>query len=120
MRVEDADLPARVRAHLQNLQPAQVPLTYRELANGLGLRPPHTIHRLTLALETTMREDVERGRPLIAALVVSKTGGDLPQRGFFELAATLGRLPAAPDAAVAAYRREFDAAVAAWLAAGAP
>lgn len=120
MRSEDADLAARVRAHLQSLQPGEVPVTYRDLAKGLGLRPPHTIHRLTLALEATMREDVAAGRPLIAALVVGKTGGGLPQRGFFELAATLGRLPAAPGAAVEAYRREFDAAVAAWLAAGAP
>jgi hypothetical protein len=118
MTTDDADLPQRVRAHLQGLTPAQVPVTYRELANGLGLRPPHTIHRLALALEATMHEDVDAGRPLIAALVVSKTGGRLPQQGFFERAATLGRLPAEPGAAVAAYRREFDAAVAAWLVAG--
>jgi hypothetical protein len=118
VRPADADLPARVRAHLARLTPAQVPVTYRDLANGLGLRPPHTIHRLALALEATMRADVEAGRPLIAALVISKTGGGVPQEGFFELAATLGRLPPEPGAAVAAYRHEFDAAVRHYLAAG--
>jgi len=120
MKPEDADLPDRVRAHLASLMPAQVPITYRDLANALGLRPPHTIHRLTLALEATMHEDVAAGHPLVAALVISKTGGGLPQEGFFELAATLGRLPAEPGAAVAAYRREFDAAVRHYLAAGSP
>jgi len=114
----DSDLAARVRAHLERLRPAQVPVTYRDLATALGLRPPHTIHRLALALERTMREDAAAGRPLIAALVVSKVAGDLPQAGFFELAAELGRLPAEHDAAVEAYRREFAAAVARHLAAG--
>lgn len=118
MSRDDADLPARVRAHLEALTPGRVPVTYRDLANALGLRPPHTIHRLTTALEATMHEDAAAGRPLIAALVVSKTGAGLPQAGFFELAAALGRLPAEPEAARAAYRREFEAAVAVHLAAG--
>src|SRR5580693_8038448 len=41
--------------------------TYRELADRLGLRPPHTIHRLALALEILMEEDVAAGRPILAA-----------------------------------------------------
>ncbi len=114
----DTELSARVRARLEGLRPAQVPVTYRDLAAALDLRPPHTIHRLALALEATMREDAAAGRPLIAALVVSKVGGDLPQAGFFDLAAELGRLPAEHDAAVEAYRREFAAAVATHLEAG--
>jgi len=118
MNQADTDLPARVRARLERLGPGEVPVTYRDLAAALGLRPPHTIHRLALALEATMREDAAAGRPLIAALVVSKVGGDLPQTGFFDLAAELGRLPADRDAAVDAYRREFAAAVACHLAAG--
>jgi len=119
MTADDTDLPARVRAHLERLTPAEVPVTYRDLASALGLEPPHTIHRLTLALEATMREDVAAGRPLIAALVVSRRGERLPQDGFFELAAALGRLPALRDAAEAAYAREFERAVAAHLASGA-
>lgn len=109
------DLAERVRAYLEGLRPAQVPITYRDLAAGLGLRPPYTIHRLALALEATMDADAAAGRPLIAALVVSRTGAGLPQEGFFDRAAALGRLPAARDEAVAAYRLEFDAAVATYL-----
>ena len=115
MSAAEAELAARVRAHLQTLAPCDVPLTYRDLAAALGLRPPQTIHRLTLALEATMAEDVAAGRPLIAALVVSRTA-TVPQTGFFELAARLGRLPAEPAAAAReAYAREFEAAIATWL-----
>jgi hypothetical protein len=116
--VDDADLPVRVRTALEGFDPARLPVTYRDLAHALGLRPPQTIHRLAMALETTMYEDAAAGRPLIAALVVSKTGRGLPQEGFFALAAALGRLPSDPAAAVEAYRREFDAALRTHVAAG--
>ena len=116
--MDDADLPARVRATLEGFEPARLPVTYRDLAQAVGLRPPHSIHRLALALEATMRADAAAGRPLIAALVVSKAGRGVPQEGFFELAAELGRLPAEPAAAVEAWRHEYDAALRAHVAAG--
>jgi hypothetical protein len=65
-------------------------LTYQALARALGLRPPHTIHRVIQALELTMREDAADGRPFIAARVVSRTRGGLPAPGFFDLATRLG------------------------------
>ena len=47
-------------------------ITYNQLALRLGLAPPQTIHRVTEALEILMAEDVAAGRPLLAALCVSR------------------------------------------------
>ncbi|MGM0982707.1 MAG: hypothetical protein ACQEXG_04680 [Pseudomonadota bacterium] len=90
-----------------DLPDAAVPITYQQAAEALGLTPPGTIQRVALALEALMREDVAAGRPMIAALVVSRRG-DLPRQGFFELAAELGRFPADPASQEAAYRGELD------------
>jgi hypothetical protein len=46
-------------------------VTYKELADRLGLVPPLTIHRVTVALEKLLEEDVIAGRPIRAALAVS-------------------------------------------------
>ena len=64
--------------------------TYKELADRLGLTPPHTIHRIGEALETLMEEDVAVGRPMLAALCVSKAWPGIPARGFFLAAQILG------------------------------
>lgn len=106
------DLAERVRRLLETAPAATLPVTYQQLAVALGLAPPHTIRRVALALETLMREDVAAGRPLIAALVVSRQGEGLPRLGFFELAVALGRFPADPAGHAAAYRREFKQALA--------
>ena len=58
--------------------------------------PPHAIHKLTLALEDLVREDHAAGRPLLAAVAVSRTGNGIPGRGFFQLLSELGRY-AGPD-----------------------
>jgi hypothetical protein len=100
------DLGPRLRELLEQLPDNAVPITYQQAAEALGLAPPRTIQRVALALETLMREDVAAGRPLIAALVVSRRG-DLPRPGFFELAVALGRLPAEPARHAAAYRQEL-------------
>ena len=34
-------------------------ITYQELANALQILPPHSIHRVTQALERLMEEDAE-------------------------------------------------------------
>ncbi|PJI40777.1 MAG: hypothetical protein CTR54_17210 [Rhizobium sp.] len=65
-------------------------ITYKELALDLGLTPPQTIHRVTEALEILMAEDVAAGRPLLAALCVSRLSHGLPARGFFATAEMLG------------------------------
>lgn len=104
-------LADRVRRVLETVPEADLPMTYRQLAETLGLRPPRTIQRVTTALEALMREDVHHGRPLVAALVVSQRGEGLPATGFFDLAAELGRLPADPSARVEAYREEYRRAL---------
>lgn len=84
-------LPAHVRAHLQQLARSRATITYQALAAELQLEPPNTIHQLTNALETLMREDAAANRPLLAALVISKRPPYLPQTGFFDLAEELQR-----------------------------
>lgn len=65
--------------------------TYQQVAQALGLEPPQTIHRLTVALESLMDEDAAAGRPLLAAVVVSRTREGLPAPGFFAHARRLDR-----------------------------
>ena len=65
--------------------------TYQQVATALGLEPPHTIHRLAMALERLMSEDAAAGRPLLAAVVVSRTRAGLPAPGFYAHARALGR-----------------------------
>lgn len=64
--------------------------TYQQVAAGLGLEPPKTIHRVTQALERLMAEDAAAGRPLLAAVVISRTRQGLPAPGFFARARELG------------------------------
>jgi len=65
-------------------------ITYRDLALRAGVQPPHTIHKTTTALEQMVVEDHEAGRPLLAALVVSKATG-IPAPGFFGCLTSIGR-----------------------------
>lgn len=104
--LEETDLAPRLRELLMRLPAEAVPITYRQAAEVLGLTPPGTIQRVALALETLMREDVAAGRPMIAALVVSRRG-ELPRQGFFELAVELGRFPSDPARHEVAYRQEL-------------
>ncbi len=67
-------------------------ITYREMAQRLGLSGPKQIARLSSILEDVMSEDVEKGRPLRAALVVSRLTPHLPRPGFFAHARRLGVL----------------------------
>ncbi len=109
----DPALAARVREVLRTMPADALPITYKALAKQLALQAPHSIHRLTTALEATMREDVAAGAPMIAALVVSRWRGGVPAPGFFALATTLGRHDGAHDAAF--HRREFEASIARWI-----
>ncbi|WP_299363102.1 hypothetical protein [uncultured Paracoccus sp.] len=104
----NAALVEQVRALLSNRGADAPCLTYQALAAVLGLTPPGTIQRIAAALEQTMREDVVAGRPMIAALVVSRADG-LPRRGFFDLAVALGRFPADPGGHRAAWQAECAA-----------
>ena len=62
------------------------PVTYADAARGIEAP---TINALTQALELMMEQDAAAGRPLLAAMVISRTHA-LPNRGFFDLARTLG------------------------------
>lgn len=86
-------LSDRVRAYLQSLDADKVPISYGALARALGLWMPGSVGKVTKALETTMREDAATGRPFIAARAVSRGSGNLPGKGFFELARTLSGEP---------------------------
>lgn len=76
--------------HLDELAREGRTATYQEVARTLGLEPPQRIFRLTKALEHTMTADAEAGRPLRAAVVVSRTGNGQPATGFFIHARMLG------------------------------
>jgi hypothetical protein len=77
-------------------------VTYKELADLLGLVPPLTIHRVTVALEKLIEEDVIAGRPILAAFAVSKVAPHLPGRGFFVMAQALEVFPGDPSGPEAA------------------
>lgn len=89
----ERELADRVRAYLVPRAPNQAPVTYGALARALGLWAPGSVRKITRALETTMREDAAADRPFIAARAVSRGQGNLPGKGFFELARSLSRGP---------------------------
>jgi len=105
-----------MRAFLQEAAKRRRVVTYRDIASGLEVRPPNTIHQVTDTLERLMEEDAAARRPFIAAVAVSGTLGDLPRRGFFECAGRLGRFDGDPDGQDArSYRAsELIAAFAYW------
>ncbi|HKD43849.1 MAG TPA: hypothetical protein VKB87_26435 [Myxococcaceae bacterium] len=89
---------ARVRAFLENVAKRQTPITYQELTKALRILPPHSIHRVTEALQHLMAEDAAADRPFIAALAISRAPGGLPAPGLFDCARCLGRLAGDPEA----------------------
>lgn len=101
------DLPQRVRAHLEGLQPDQTPTTYGAVARALGLWMPGSVGKVTAALEATMRDDASAGQPFIAARAVSRAGDGLPGKGFFDLARALSRGPRDGESDAAFHAREL-------------
>jgi len=79
-----------LRMALAELATERRTATYKDLAVRVQVPAPHTIHKLTLALEELIREDAAAGRPLLAALAVSRRPDGLPGQGFFMLVAELG------------------------------
>jgi hypothetical protein len=112
----DQSLMALLRRELQACAAAGETVTYQELARRSAFPGPHAIHRLTLLLETMAREDHAAGRPLIAALAVSRAQNGIPGRGFFQLLSALGRYdgPDEGPEANAQHARELAAALAYW------
>ena len=84
--------------------------TYAEIAAEAGIPGPHAIHKLTDALERIVSLDHAEGRPLRAAVAVSKSRGGLPGPGFFQHCTALG-LYFGPDRGAQAeifHRLELD------------
>ena len=107
---------AKIRAFLENFAKRRIPITYQELAKALQILPPHSIHRVTEALERLMEEDAAADRPLIAALAISKVRGGLPAHGFFDCARRLGRFAGNSDRqdAWSFHAAELNAVFARW------
>src|ERR1700726_4336193 len=112
---EDNRLPthAKIRAFLENVAKRRISITYQELAKALQILPPHSIHRVTEALERLMGEDAAADRPFIAALATSKARGGLPAPGFFDCARRLGRFADGLDARTF-HAAELNAVFARW------
>jgi hypothetical protein len=51
-----------LRAFLDSVAKRQILITYQELANALQILPPHSIHRVTEALERLMKAVHRRAR----------------------------------------------------------
>jgi hypothetical protein len=90
----------RLIARLHELAAEQKTITYGALAAELELR----IGVLTDALEDLMQADALAGRPFLAAICAGRLNNGLPARGFFDLAARLGRDIGDPAAFVMAER----------------
>ena len=111
---------ARARAFLESVAKRQFLITYQDLAKALQILPPHSIHRVTEALERLIRENAAADRPFIAALVISKARGGLPGPGFFDCARRLGRFAGDPDGqdARSFHTAELNAVFACWCGSG--
>ena len=77
-------------------------VTYAEMADAADIPAPQRIHKLTLWLEATMRQDHAAGQPMRAALVISRNRNGLPAPGFFLLCGELGIYQGAETGADAA------------------
>ncbi|MEO3428068.1 hypothetical protein AAFN88_04375 [Pelagibius sp. CAU 1746] len=118
---DDQSLLQALRRELTACAKAGETVTYQDLAWRVAFPGPHAIHRLTELLEALVRDDHAAGRPLLAALAVSRAqrnaaGDGIPGRGFFQLLNQLGRY-AGPDQgpeAAACHARELQDALAYW------
>jgi hypothetical protein len=95
-------------------------ISYKQLADQLGLEPPLAIHQLTVMLEATIKQDAVANRPLLASLCVSKTPPRIPRPGFFLAARDAGLFTGPLDGADAAafHSLELQRAIAFYAATG--
>lgn len=85
----DHDLDA-LAAVLERARVQRRTLTYLEVADALAMPGPKRIHKTTRLIERLLKRDFEAGRPIRAALAVSRARGGLPAEGFFDRARRLG------------------------------
>jgi hypothetical protein len=89
-----------LRARLMAVAAAGQTVRYGDLAREYSVR----VATLTQALESLMAEDVAAGLPLLAVVCEGRLSNGMPARGFFEVAAMLGRDVADPVGFVALER----------------
>ncbi|WP_376695317.1 hypothetical protein [Wenzhouxiangella sp. EGI_FJ10305] len=80
----------RLAALLDQARVQRRTLTYLEAADALAIPGPKRIHKTARLLELLLKEDVDAGRPIRAALVTSRVPPGLPAAGFFDRARRLG------------------------------
>ncbi len=80
----------RLRAVLEQARRQRRTLTYLQAADAIDIAPPRRIHKLSRLVEILLKQDVQAGRPPLAALVVSRVRNGLPAPGFFDRARRLG------------------------------
>ena len=78
-----------IRGILDQLAIKQSTISYKSLADCVGITSPGQIKKITDILETLIIEDHNENRPLIGALVTGRNG--LPGRGFFQLCKKINR-----------------------------
>ena len=76
---------ARLEAMLLDAARERRTMTYIDVARGLEIKPPHTIHKAALLIEALMRRHAEAGVPQLASLVISRVRGGLPAAGYLLL-----------------------------------
>lgn len=80
----------RLRATLELACRERRTITYLQAADAVGVEPPQRIHKLSRLVEIMLKQDVDAGKPPLAALVVSRVRGGIPAPGFFDRAVRLG------------------------------
>lgn len=80
----------RLAKHLDLCCIQRKTITYLEAANAIDIAAPQRIHQVTQLLEALIEHDQKLGRPIRAALVVSRNKTGLPGEGFFLKAQALG------------------------------
>ena len=114
--LERLSLKLELRRLLTEAARRRSTVRYADLARAAQVPAPHTIHKTAELLEELLREDHAAGRPLLAALAVSRRDDATPAPGFFQLLTELGRYSGADrgQAAVAAHRLELEEAWTWW------
>lgn len=65
-------------------------ITYKEMADRLGMTKPPVISSVAKLLEKLIEEDVALKKPILSTLVVQKGPKKIPRPGFFEKLHSLG------------------------------
>ncbi|HFD32006.1 MAG TPA: hypothetical protein ENJ28_04755 [Gammaproteobacteria bacterium] len=83
-------LNSEARIILLNLAPYGQCITYKEMADRLGISQPPVISSVAKILEKLIEEDVASKKPILSSLVVQKGTKNIPRLGFFEKLHSLG------------------------------